>query len=202
MQQVSHPRRPVGLQQRIAQPGRLHQRSQHPGAIHKLLVEQASAGQLVLVHRGLEILHGAFGGRSIVHIGVVHKDALEARLIREEQAVVESVAGIDVVAHGDVRQFHGDHRGNGFLAGQTVDQPLADEDGVAHGGGFNGVGEQDAAMNLVSEGEIVRHHQVDDDLAQHLFFIAAGIERRYQASFNQAVDNIVLGLRDPHARGL
>ena len=45
----------------------------------------------------------------VVVIGVVHVDAPERCLIREEQAVVEGITGVDVVAQRDVRQFQRDH---------------------------------------------------------------------------------------------
>ena len=72
-----------------------------------------------------------------------------------------------------MRQFHGDHGGNRLLAGQRVDQTLADQDGVAHRGGLHGIGQQNAAMDLVGKGQVIGHHQVDHDLAQNLFLVAA-----------------------------
>ena len=123
-------------------------------------------------------------------------------VVGEQQAVVEGVAGVDVVAHGDMRQLHGDHGGNRFLAGQAVDESLADQNGVAHGGGFHGVGEQNAAMDLVGKGQIIGHYQVDHDLAQNLVLVAARVKGRHQAGFHQAVDHVVLGLGNPHARSL
>ena len=76
------------------------------------------------------------------------------------------------MAHGDMRQFHRDHRSNGFLAGQAVNQALADKDGVAHSGGFDRVGEQDAGVDLIGECQVVGHDQVDDNLIQNFLFVS------------------------------
>ena len=89
-----------------------------------------------------------------------------------------------------------------FFVGQAVDQPLADQDGIADGGGFDRGREQNAGMHLVGEGQVVGHLQVDDDLVQHRVFIAARSQRRHQAGFHQPVDDVVFRLRDPGARGL
>ena len=107
-----------------------------------------------------------------------------------------------MVAHDDVRQLHSNNRGNGFLVGQAIDKPLADQDRVADRGGLDGGREQNAGAHLVGEGKIVRNLEVDDDLIEHGVFIAARSQRRHQAGFHQPVDHVVLGLRDPGARGL
>ena len=86
--------------------------------------------------------------------------------------------------------------------GRRVDEALADQDGVADRGGLDGVGKQNAGMHLVGEGQVVGNHQVDDDLVEDLVFVAALVERRHQAGFDQAVDHVVFSLGDPHARGL
>ena len=57
-------------------------------------------------------------------------------------------------------------------------------------------------MQLVSKSQIVGNDQVDDDLIQNLVFVAALVERRHQASLDQAVDHVVFSLGDPDARGL
>ena len=135
-------------------------------------------------------------------VRVVHLNALEGRLVGKEQAVVEGVTGVDMVAHGDVSQFHGHHRGDRFLIGQAVQEPLADQNGVSDRGRLHGSGDQDARMQLVGKDQVVRHDQIHDNLIQNLVFIAAGIQRRHQTGFDQAVNHVVFGLSDPGAGGL
>ena len=203
MLQVRHPRRAVGAQQRVAQLGRV-ELLERLLAVHQLRVKQACIGQLILVKRGVQILHRALGSFGVVVVGVVHVDALEGRRVREHEAIVEGVARVDVVAHGDVRKFHRNYGSHGRFVGQRVNQALADEDCVAHRGGFDRRGEQDAGVNLVSEGQVVGHLQVDHDLIEDLVLVAVGvgIERRNQARFNQPVDHVVFSLRNPCARSL
>ena len=48
------------------------------------------------------------------------------------------------------------------VVGQGVEKTLSDEDGVTHRGGLDGVGKQNAGMQLVSKGQVVRNDQVND----------------------------------------
>ena len=202
--QIGHPRSAgsVGLvEQRVAELGSV-ERLQLLLPLDQLRVVEAGRRELVFVHGVLEVLHRPLGSLNVVVVRVVHVDALEGRRVGKEQPVVEGVAGVNVVAHDDVGQFHGYHRGDRFLARQGVDQPFADQDGIADGGGFNCVGQQDARVHLVGKGKVIGHLQVDDDLVQDGVFIAARGKGRHQAGFHEPVDHVVFSLCHPGARGL
>jgi hypothetical protein len=85
---------------------------------------------------------------------VVHLDALERRLVREEQPVVEGVAGVDVMPSAMCASSK-ETTGDRLFIGQRVDQALAQQDRVADRRRFHRGRQQNAAVNRVREVELL-----------------------------------------------
>ena len=57
-------------------------------------------------------------------------------------------------------------------------------------------------MHRQAQLDIVRYHQVGDDLIQHRLLKTVRSQRSHEARLLEAIDDVVLGLRNPLARGL
>ena len=98
----------------------------------------------------------------------------------------------------DVAEFMSqNHRQRGFI-GKHIEQAAADDDGMADGEGFQGRRQQNAAMNVSLQIDVVGDEQVVDDGCQDLVDFAGG---REQADFLEPLDGVLFGLLLPHALG-
>ncbi len=102
------------------------------------------------------------------------------------------------MAQHDVAEFVGQHHGQGSFVGKHVEQAAADDDGVADGERLQGRGQQDAAVDVSLQVDVVGDQQIVDDGSQNLVDFS---RRSEQADFLQALDGVLFRLPFPHALG-
>ena len=122
---------------------------------------------------------------------MLHVDAFEGRLIREEEAVIKGVLGIDVVPENDVRQLEGQYRDQRTFVRQGVDQALAENDGIADSNRFKRRRQHHPAVHVSSKIDLVGNDQVVDFALEDLV-IGAG--SRHQAGLRQPIDHVLFCL--------
>ena len=137
---------------------------------------------------------------------MVHGDAIEGRGGGEEETVVEGVLGVEPVTEDDVCDLEGQdrievaHLLGAILRddGGGVEETLGDDDGVADGDGLEGLGKQRAAADGTGQGDVVIGEDIAGESFEGFVELAGGID---EASLEEAVDDVVLGLLYPGALG-
>src|ERR1700722_9948635 len=129
----------------------------------QLLQEKTGGAELVLVRRILQQFDGFLAGDLNLVRAVAEREVAE----RFDRAHVGGVIEAPLIGRGlgddDVGKFLSQHGGQAGFIGKNVEQPAAENDGVAYGKRFERAGEQNAAMNFGLDIEVVGNFQVVDD---------------------------------------